>query len=296
MFWVKVAIIGAGVSGLSCAIELERHGESPVIYDKKSFLWDAYDLNAWVFKDWKQGQDSIRYVREKFHIDLIPKHGIQRIIRYENGKEKVFTGNFGVILKRGMEKESLGNQLAKMLSGKVHLETYVYDVDELIHAYDKIIVATGNHNIAKSLQIWTPISSYRVKIATVVGEFDPGTLIFWKDPNFCKDGFAYMIANRFKEANVTLQVNDVSYSEMQYYWKKFLSLSGFDFKIIETKDIDFHRGRLEYSAEEGKDFRDKIFFIGNARAQKGDFLGDGIVESIESGVQTARKILRMESI
>lgn len=33
MFSVKVAIIGAGTSGLSCAIELEKHGIYPVIFE-----------------------------------------------------------------------------------------------------------------------------------------------------------------------------------------------------------------------------------------------------------------------
>jgi len=31
---MKVAIVGAGLSGLSCAIELERHKIKPVIFEK----------------------------------------------------------------------------------------------------------------------------------------------------------------------------------------------------------------------------------------------------------------------
>ena len=31
LYIVKVAIIGAGISGLSCAVELQKHGITPII-------------------------------------------------------------------------------------------------------------------------------------------------------------------------------------------------------------------------------------------------------------------------
>ncbi len=33
---MKVAIMGAGISGLSCAITLEKNGIEPVIFEKRS--------------------------------------------------------------------------------------------------------------------------------------------------------------------------------------------------------------------------------------------------------------------
>lgn len=32
---MKVAIVGAGLSGLSCAFELKKHGIKPIIFEKK---------------------------------------------------------------------------------------------------------------------------------------------------------------------------------------------------------------------------------------------------------------------
>ncbi len=39
---LKVAIIGAGTSGLSCAIELERHGIYPEIFERNSFIGEYF--------------------------------------------------------------------------------------------------------------------------------------------------------------------------------------------------------------------------------------------------------------
>lgn len=37
---MKIAIIGAGISGLSCALELNRLGFSPVVFEKTHELGD----------------------------------------------------------------------------------------------------------------------------------------------------------------------------------------------------------------------------------------------------------------
>ena len=37
---MKVAIIGAGLSGLSCAVELKKHGITPTVFEKTKTLGD----------------------------------------------------------------------------------------------------------------------------------------------------------------------------------------------------------------------------------------------------------------
>ena len=43
---MRVAIIGAGLSGLSCALELERHGIKPDIFEKKDYVGEECDMTA----------------------------------------------------------------------------------------------------------------------------------------------------------------------------------------------------------------------------------------------------------
>jgi len=45
---MNVAIMGAGLSGLDCAIGLERHGVHPIISEKRSQAGDRF-INAELF-------------------------------------------------------------------------------------------------------------------------------------------------------------------------------------------------------------------------------------------------------
>ena len=81
---LKVAIIGAGVSGLSCALELEKYGIKPTIYEKNSFIGEIHPHVTAIFdvivrhiKDPKQ--DMIKYFKYRLGKDIQPLNPIYSV-------------------------------------------------------------------------------------------------------------------------------------------------------------------------------------------------------------------------
>ncbi|KUK83823.1 MAG: FAD dependent oxidoreductase, partial [Pelotomaculum thermopropionicum] len=73
MHKVKVAIVGAGIAGLSCAIELEKKGVIPVIYEKNSFGGEPFPHVTAVLKiSHRPIRDSVKYFKDRLGISLTP--------------------------------------------------------------------------------------------------------------------------------------------------------------------------------------------------------------------------------
>jgi len=283
---MKIAIIGAGIAGLSCACELERNGVSPTIFEKKSYIYNSFDTNICIFNNSsKLYSDPIEYLRKQYGIELHPIARLTKVILNGPDNQTILEKNLGYIFKRGMEEYSLSNQLSKNLKSPITFDTYINSTEELSKSFDHVVVATGNYNIAKSLDLSTSVSSTRVKLALIYGEFETGTLTVWFDEKFAKSSYAYMIAHSNKQAIITLVVNDVSYSEMEFYWKEFLSILENKYTFIATVDLDYYTFLIKHIRI------NNTFFIGNSGGLIDDFLGHGIINSIESGVLAARTII-----
>lgn len=80
---MKVAIMGAGISGLACAIMLEKHGTEPVIFESRGMVGDRF-VNGEVLLSMftRPVNDSIAYLSEQFGIYLHPAAGISKLTFY----------------------------------------------------------------------------------------------------------------------------------------------------------------------------------------------------------------------
>ncbi|HAN10313.1 MAG TPA: dehydrogenase [Clostridiales bacterium] len=283
---MKVAIIGAGISGLACAFEFERNGIIPTIFEKKSNPGDTFDLNICMFNTTgKSYRDPLVYLKKQYNIELNPLSHLNKVTLNTPDKQTILVDNFGYIFKRGIEEYSLGSQLASKIKCPITSDTYIHNTKDLSNNFDYIVVATGNNNIAKSLNIWNYELSTRIRIATILGKFETGSLILWFDKRFAKDCYGYMIAHSPKEAILTLIVNNISYSEMEYYFKEFLLFTKLNYKINGITELDFYTGFIN-TMQIGN-----TYFIGNSGGLVEDFLGYGVMNSIESGVLAARSII-----
>jgi flavin-dependent dehydrogenase len=76
---MKVAIIGAGISGLSCAFELKKYGIIPTIFEEKSKLGESLGFGAIMFHMFNRGiKDPFKFLKE-YNINLTPNSPLKAI-------------------------------------------------------------------------------------------------------------------------------------------------------------------------------------------------------------------------
>ena len=80
---MKVAIIGGGLAGLACAHELEAHGISPTIYERNSFIGEAFPhVGAVLDIVMRPYGDPLAYLKNAFGIEFNPLNKVKTIIHH----------------------------------------------------------------------------------------------------------------------------------------------------------------------------------------------------------------------
>lgn len=282
---MKVAIIGAGVSGLACAFQLRQKGISPTVFEARSKVGDAMCTSCISLRLFTRPfHDYFHYINKKYGLELKPLYPINRLIMHSPGKTVTVCGKLGYSVKRGTEPFSLENQIAARAGTEIVFDKYM-EISQLIDTFDKIVVATGNNVIPVKLGAWSDTFSAVSRYATVLGKFDTGTVEIWFDTRYSKNSFCYLIPVSPREASIVLIVNDIPSREIDIYWKIFLQIEEIKYPVIEIKDGEHKCGKVNpYSMG-------KVYFAGNAAGLTDNFVGFGIFNSIESGLLAARAIV-----
>ncbi|WP_432661815.1 NAD(P)/FAD-dependent oxidoreductase [Wukongibacter baidiensis] len=286
---MKVAIIGAGVAGLSCALELEKYGVKPVVYEKNNFIGEMHPHVTAIFdvivRHLKnQREDMIDYFKYQLDKDIEPLNPIYSVVHNSPRNQSIIRGNLGYFFKRGREKDGLKCQLYSQLRDTKIIFNNLADYDKLSKAYDKVIVATGNTNFTKELGCVYTLFSSMVRGAIVLGNFDPTRLIMWINQDYCKNGYAYLTPFNKKKATLVLITNDVNDEQMDYYWNKFLFEEDIKYTIVEEFKLKHETGYI-YPNRVGN-----IYLVGGARGGIEPFLGFGQMNSLTAGTLVARAI------
>ncbi len=281
---MKVAIVGAGVAGLSCALELEKQGIRPVIFEQKSRIGSPFPCSPVLLNFLlRPVKNQIQSLKKQYGIELKPISEITMLRVQGPNAEYTVTGNLGHSVYRGEEESSIECQLAAGLKTPIYFEQHV-NIESLLKKFDYLVVADGTKEYAKSLGIWQSKLKTWIRGATILGRFNPEEIRYWFNTCYTKSGFAYMVPLGTERASLQLMVPYITQEELSKYWSIFIQGKKINPEIVLHWDIDYEMG-LAFPHRVGN-----TFLIGNSGGFVTSFFGQGVYFSVASGVEAARAI------
>ena len=282
---MKVAIIGAGLGGLSCAHEFEKHGITPTIFEKKRRIGEDVDFVTSTLQlfERKHG-DPLKYVKDNFNLDLMPLNILRNIEMYSPNEKTIVKGTRGYIFCRGEAGHSIESQLASYVKTPITFYKHMY-IDDIRKDYDYVINATGSYDYAKQRGIFTPHYQAFVRIAVLSGSFDKSTIKMWVNNEYSKQSFAYLLPHSPNKACLAVIADKITHTELDYYWEKFITLENVKYTIVKTRDA-IHETGIVYPHK-----IDNVYFVGSSGGFIGSVLGFGMINAITTGAFAARSII-----
>lgn len=221
---MDVAIMGAGLSGLTCAIQLEKQGIIPTIFEKRSMVGDRFvngEVLLSIFS--RPVRDDIAYLSEKYQIYLHPTGNISEFVVHSANEKAVLQGNFGFSNLRGRHKNSFESQLARQVKSKIHYHSE-HTYEQLVRDFSHVVVATGDAEYAMVVKNFNLDITVTLKGATVEGNFSRYGVMAWFDEYFAPKGYGYLIPYSDREANITItfpEKKDAAEYPRNDMWNRF---------------------------------------------------------------------------
>lgn len=282
---MEVAVIGGGLAGIVCALQLERLGIIPDLFERNSDLAEPYrHVGAALEIVLRPIRDPLQYMSQNYGICIKPSGPVKKIVHKSPSACTTITGSLGYFLHRGSMPGSIDNQLAKGLKSRFFFNTEA-DFTELKKAYDHVVVASGFPFEARRLGIWRDIIKMSVKGAVVSGDFSADTFTVWLNKDFCRSGYAYLAPFSDKEATLALAVDGINLDEIDGYWEHFIKTEKIIYKVKECFK------RVHYSGFVQPHKVDNVYFIGNAGGALDPLLGFGVFPSVVTASEAAKSIV-----
>lgn len=285
---MRVAIIGAGPSGLACALELERLGISPAIFERSYRVgYGAHKVDAMLHLLYRPVRDQVRYLSRECNLTLTPQSAIRKITMNSYGNKSQIKGRcLGYLFTRGQAANSMENQLASRLKTPIFFDTFA-DFRELARAYDVVVVAQGDSSAARMLNCWQEFTNVLVKGAIVLGQHDPRHFSVYFDNRYARHAFGYVAPFSHNRASVHLCVPGIKPKDMDSHWNLFMQekkeLS--TLPVVNTYEMEWQCGQVTRRRH------GNLFLIGNSGGFAENFMGTGLFSGLISGILAARCIV-----
>ncbi|GAB6098319.1 NAD(P)/FAD-dependent oxidoreductase [Halanaerocella petrolearia] len=271
---------------MTAAYKLKKAGYQPVVFEKEHKAGARFvNGEAMMHLINLPITDAFYYLSLNHELPLQPTLPIRKIKFYGPTETATIVGDIGYITARGNHERSLENQLAKLVSCPIKLNTEP-DYNTLKESFDKVIIATGDPATVKNLGQWQQTDiSVKIIGATIEGKFEPTTVKMWLNHNFAPQGYGYLLPLGHKLASLAIATpHDIVDSDK--LWTKFLSQLNFSFRIKDTFQID----KYEIGRTKTQQFNN-TYIIGHAGGFIMPFLGFGQLSSIESGLLVTKSII-----
>lgn len=286
---MEIAIMGAGLSGLSCAITLEQYGIKPIIFEKRNRVGDRFVNGEATFSMFNRPvKDELQYLKDKYNIHLTPTDMVKKLIVHSKNKVGSIDENLGYINIRGRHENSYECQLEKQINSTINYNSE-YEYEQLCKEFEYVILATGDGAYATKLGNYRCDLTCTIKGATVEGEFLTSIAHVWFNYDIIPKGYAWLIPFNEKEANLVIAYPDYPNNiklDINNMWENFFHLACKDLdsnlKITDRFEITRY---LMGICERPK--LDNTYFVGNCFGTISPGLGFSQFTSILTGIYSA---------